>query len=477
MGRVRWYYDITAKTHSSLPMTPGGKHAPTLLFLGDIVVFAVALWLTLLVRYLTVPRELLLSEHFAAFAPLFALWLLVFYMAGLYGKRVVLFKSRLFGIILRTQILNIILAALAFFFTPGIALQPKTNLILYLIISLGLILFWRLVVFPRVTKPSVRERAALIGGGPEARELLEEVNGNARYGMEFAVVASAEEIANDVAAFRERLAKERVSTLVVDTEQAALKPLLPDIYELSFVSPGYQFIDFYQLYEEVFDRVPLSLLQYDWFLKNISTNTSFFYPFAKRIIDIFGGLAMGVVALLTLPLIALALRLEGPGSVFITQDRIGRFGTRIKVFKIRTMRFSDQGAWNGEKNTAGQENRVTKVGAFLRKTSLDEFPQFINILRGDISLIGPRNDIKALGERLGAAIPYYNIRYIVPPGITGWAQINQQYEQGSISPQSIEETKVRLAYDFYYIKNRSFALDVIIALKTAKRMFFRVSNW
>lgn len=453
-------------------MTPGGKHAPTLLFLGDIVVFALALWSTLLIRYAVLPGEMLLTDHFLAFSPLFALWVLVFYMAGLYGKRVILFKSRLFGIILRTQIVNIILAALVFFFTPGIALQPKTNLILYLVISLGLILAWRLFLFPRVTKPASRERAVLIGEGKEARELAEEVNGNARYAMKFVITASPQEVMEDVVGFKERLKQEEVSMLVVDTEQSALRSVMPDIYELSFVAPGYQFVDFYQLYEEVFDRVPLSLLQYDWFLKNVSTTTSFFYPVAKRCVDIAGGLAMGLVCLVTLPFVYVAMRLEGPGSVFITQERIGRFGAKVLVYKLRSMRFSDTGKWAGE-----GENKVTRVGNFLRKTSLDEFPQFINILKGELSLIGPRNDIKDLGTRLGAAIPYYNIRYIVPPGITGWAQINQQYEQGTISPQSVEETKVRLAYDFYYIKNRSFTLDVIIALKTAKRMFFRVSNW
>lgn len=108
---------------------------------------------------------------------------------------------------------------------------------------------------------------------------------------------------------------------------------------------------------------------------------------------------------------------------------------------------------------------------------MDEFPQFINVLAGELSLIGPRNDVRSLGERLAASVSYYNIRYIVKPGITGWAQINQQYEQGNISPQSIDETKTRLAYDFYYIKKRSLLLDIIIALKTVKRMFFRVSNW
>jgi lipopolysaccharide/colanic/teichoic acid biosynthesis glycosyltransferase len=123
------------------------------------------------------------------------------------------------------------------------------------------------------------------------------------------------------------------------------------------------------------------------------------------------------------------------------------------------------------------DNPITKVGHILRRTSFDEFPQFWNVLTGELSLIGPRNDIEGLGRRLAEEIPYYNFRYSVPPGITGWAQINQQYEQGNISPQSIEETKMRLAYDFYYLKHRSLGLDIVIALKTVKRMFFRVSSW
>lgn len=457
-------------------MTPGGKSAPTLLFFGDTIVLVTSLWLTLLIRYLELPSEELLASHFTAFFPFFVIWLVVFYMAGLYGKRAILFKSRLFGIILRTQILNIIFAALVFFFTPGIALSPKTNLVLYLAVSLGLILLWRLALFPKVTKPATRDRAVLIGEGPEAQELLEEVNGNARYPLQFSFALSPDEVAKDLDAFKDRMQRENVSLLVVDTEHGALRPLLPELYDLAFVSAGYQFLDFYQLYEEVFDRVPLSLLQYDWFLKNVSLSSSFFYPVAKRGIDIVGGLLMGVVTLLALPFVALALRLEGAGPVFLRQERIGRFGVRVFAYKFRTMRQNKSASseWTTEEKS---DNPVTRVGNFLRMISLDEFPQFLNILKGEISLIGPRNDVEGLGHRLAEAIPYYNIRYIVPPGITGWAQINQQYEQNHISPQSIEETKVRLAYDFYYIKNRSLVLDIVIALKTAKRMFFRVSNW
>jgi lipopolysaccharide/colanic/teichoic acid biosynthesis glycosyltransferase len=182
---------------------------------------------------------------------------------------------------------------------------------------------------------------------------------------------------------------------------------------------------------------------------------------------------MGIITILLVPFLWIAMRLEGSGPLLIGQDRIGLNGAHVRAYKFRSMRFSDAGVWIKE----GKENYVTKVGAFLRQTSLDEFPQFINILRGELSLIGPRNDIRALGDRLAEAVPYYNIRYVVKPGITGWAQINQQYEQGNISPQSVEETKTRLAYDFYYIKNRSLALDIVIALKTVKRMLFRVSSW
>ena len=452
-------------------MTFGGTKATAYLFVGDLAVFVLSLWLTLLVRYLELPSAELLSLHLSAFTALFGVWILIFYMAGLYGKRVALFQKELPSAILAAQFVNMAIAVLFFFFVP-IGITPKTNLILYLGISVAMILAWRLVVFPRMSHPTERIRAALIGEGKEIEELAREVNNNARYRIAFPIVASASEITTDTDAFAKRLEDERISTLVVDTDQDALRPLLPRIYELSFVSPGYYFYDFYQVYEEVFDRVPLSLLQYDWFLKHVSTPASYVYAFLKRAIDIVGGLAMGVVTLIALPFVYVAMRLEGPGPLFIAQERIGQYGRPMRAYKFRSMERVDQGAWLTE-----GENRVTKVGAVLRKTSLDEFPQFWNVLKGELSLVGPRNDVKGLGDRLAHSISYYNIRYIVKPGITGWAQINQRYEPGNISPQSVEETKIRLAYDFYYIKKRSFILDLVIALKTVKRMFFRVSTW
>jgi lipopolysaccharide/colanic/teichoic acid biosynthesis glycosyltransferase len=453
------------------------RYSLTLLFVGDIVTFALALLVTLLLRYRGLPGEDVLEAFIATFSVLFAVWALVFYMAGLYSKQAVLFRSELPPILFRTQIFNIVLAALLFFFLPQVGIAPKTTLAIYLGISLLGIFAWRLWLFPRLTKPLRREHAAIVGEGVEVEELVREVNHNSRYHLEFVVVAKPAEVSQmGTDMFAAQLADTHVTLLVIDAEHPASRALLPSLYRMSVLERRFVYADFYQMYEEVFDRVPLSLLRYDWFLKNITLTSTGMYSAAKRFIDIVGGLAMGLVTVVVTPFVFIALQLEGPGEIFIVQERLGQGGTRMRAYKFRSMRHNKPASkeWTTEEK---QDNPVTRVGNILRKTSLDEFPQFLNILKGELSLIGPRNDIEGLGVRLADEIPYYSVRYAVKPGITGWAQINQRYEQGNVSPQSVEETRMRLAYDFYYIKHRSLALDLVIALKTVKRMLFRVSSW
>jgi lipopolysaccharide/colanic/teichoic acid biosynthesis glycosyltransferase len=457
-------------------MTFGRRYALALLFAGDVAIFALSLWATLMLRYGGLPTEDVLEAYAGTFSFLFATWVLVFYMAGLYGKQVLLFRSELPRVLFRTQVFNIVLAALLFFFLPQVGIAPKTTLAIYLGISLLGIFIWRLAIFPRMTNPRTREKAALIGEGPEVEQLVHEVNNNPRYHLEFAAVVRPAEISQKgLDAFADELASKEISLLVIDADHQASRIVLPAIYRMTFIEQRFQYADFYQVYEEVFDRVPLSLLRYDWFLKNIALADASIYAVLKRCIDIVGGVLMGVVTIVAAPFVYIALRLEGPGELFITQERLGQGGTRMRVYKFRSMRFNNSASkeWVGEE----KQNSVTRVGNILRKSSLDEFPQFINILKGELSLVGPRNDIEGLGKRLGEEIPYYSVRYVAKPGITGWAQINQRYEPGQLSPQSVEETRMRLAYDFYYIKHRSLALDLVIALKTVKRMFFRVSSW
>ncbi len=411
-----------------------GRRSSLLLLAGDVAAFAVALYLTLWLRHGALPSMGSLAPYALPFAFLFLLWLIVFYATGLYGKRFALFPSRMPDALLGAHITNTVLAVIFFFLVPAFGIAPKTILALYVVVSLAFIFLWRLTLYPRVSIPRARERVLLIGEGAEAQELMSEVNGNPRYGIELVPHSS--------------------------THQSVLST--------------YPAVAFEEFYEEVFDRIPLSRLDRTWFLEHASAADSAYYIIIKRVIDIIGGLLMGLVTLLIAPFAFIANRFEGKGALFIRQERFGLRGARIMAYKFRSMtkNLSASGEWMHE-----GENRVTKVGAFLRQTSLDEFPQFINVLRGELSLVGPRNDIVGLGERLRRELPYYDARYVVKPGITGWAQINQQYEQGNLSPQSVEETKMRLAYDFYYLKHRSLGLDLIIALKTIKRMFFRVSSW
>ncbi|MFT7507476.1 MAG: lipopolysaccharide/colanic/teichoic acid biosynthesis glycosyltransferase [Acidimicrobiales bacterium] len=445
-----------------------------ILIAGDIVCFVVSLYLMLSIRYLSIPSAALLNDHLGPFLILTGVWLFVFYIAGLYDKHTVFLKSLLFSRILNTQFVNMLVGALLFFILPfGIA--PKVNLIIYLIISVILITFWRLKLF-NYFSPKHKHKAILIADGEEAIELVDEVNNNERYNYSFIRLID-NQTASATEDFESKLLtlidKENISIIVANPTGDYMERVMPTMFDLAFLKFEFTFLDFYKVYEDTFDRVPLSALRYDWFITHVSQSKSLMYDTAKRGFDIAGSLILLVCLGIMLPFIMLAMRLEGGGRVFITQDRIGKHNKPVKVYKIRTMTGNNAGSGTWLQEDELHKNVVTKVGAILRKTSIDEFPQCINILSGDMSLIGPRNDIVGLGNRLAEQIPYYNIRNFVKPGVTGWAQTHQHYMEDNISPQSLEESRMRLAYDLFYVKNRSMMLDIEIALRTIKTLLSR----
>jgi lipopolysaccharide/colanic/teichoic acid biosynthesis glycosyltransferase len=444
----------------------------TVLLVGDIALLYVALWTALSLRHWEVPDPLLFYTHAVPFSFLFLVSVTVFFIAGLYDKQTTFLKHRLPGLIVYAQIVSSTIAVLFFFFIPSFGIQPKTNLVLYLILSVAFISVWRLFGVQRMVSRK-RLKALLIGEGTEVEELIAEVNANSRYDFEF-VRAVDPELASRVLTagkqFEEVIEREGIAVVVADARNSRSKVLLPFLYEVSFLNPGRGFIDLYKIYEEIFDRTPLSLIDYDWFLEHIPRSGKMLYDSAKRFFDIIGGLLLGVCALIALPFVFIALKSEGVGAVFISQERIGQNGRKIRVYKFRTMKENEavSKAWVGE-----SKNEVTKVGSIIRHLSIDEWPQAWNILKGEMSLIGPRNDILGIAERLADELPYYSVRYMVKPGITGWAQTHQVYASGNISPQSVEESRLRLAYDIFYVKNRSFVLDMNIALRTLGTLLSR----
>jgi len=221
-----------------------------------------------------------------------------------------------------------------------------------------------------------------------------------------------------------------------------------------------------RIYEELLGRVPIRLLEADWILRSFvdETRINGLYELGKRFVDIVGALLGLIILLVVIPFISIAIILEDGRPIFYAQTRSGRGGQSYSIIKLRTMLKTAEA--DGRPRWAKEDDeRATRVGKFLRKTHLDELPQFINVLRGEMSLIGPRAERPELIRMFQSHVPFYRARLLVKPGITGWAQVNFGYAS------TIEETIIKLEYDLYYIKHRNLLMDFIILLRTPATMF------
>lgn len=215
------------------------------------------------------------------------------------------------------------------------------------------------------------------------------------------------------------------------------------------------------LYEEITQRLPVHHLESDWLIRSFvdQLRVSMFYEFVKRLVDIIGGLLGLIVFAALFPLIAVATLIDSGLPILYSQDRLGKGGERFTILKFRTM-VRDAEPDGLPQQATEHDDRVTRIGNLLRITHLDELPQFWNVLRGDMSLVGPRAEREQLIAEYQKQIPFYRARLLVKPGLTGWAQINYGYVA------SVIETGVKLEYDLYYIKHRSLMLDLTIVLRT-----------
>lgn len=443
-----------------------------ILLLGDLFALVLALITTLIVRYQTVPSNELIALHLIPFSLLFFVSISIFFIAGLYDKQTLFAKAELPTTVFISQLVNVVFAALLFFFVPIFTIAPKTNLLIYLVLSTLFIIAWRIILSPKLQSRAKCETALIIGDSPEVHELIEEVNANNRYGftcLSPIKIADGDTVDALTHAVAKRLASDEPTVIIANPSDDRLKPLLSHLFGYVFANPKATFVNFNEMYESIFERVALSSLNPEWYLEYASRPPQIAYDALKRLIDIVGAICIGCVLLILSPIVWLSMHFEGKGPFFIAQNRMGKHTKPIRIFKIRTMTHVEDGEWYGK-----SENKHTKVGNVLRTTSIDELPQVLAVLTGKLSLIGPRSDMMVLAERLQEAIPYYNVRYTVTPGITGWAQTHQRYAPGQINPQSIEDSKVRLQYDLYYVKHRSLLLDISIALRTIKTLIARL---
>jgi len=435
------------------------------LFLGDLFFFTLALFATLFLRAFEPPTWELFLAHLQPFSILFALWVGIFFVAGLYESRsIILARRALSSSLLVAQTVNISVAALFFFFVPWFGIAPKTILFIYLLVSFLFILLWRANIFPRlgIQKP---EAALVVGGRPEVAELVRAL-ANAPFAPARVVAAIPPEgtlLAEKVA---KALQEHQARFVIADFGDTSVSYAFPDMY--NFLSAGVRFLDVMTLYEEVFGRIPLSTLDDRWFARNISRYSHTLYDPLKRAMDIVVAATAGTLSLVFYPFIIAAIKLDDGGPALIAMTRVGEGGRAFKFYKFRSMSGND----NAEYGREGKSTlKVTRVGRFLRVSRLDELPQFWNVLKGDLSLIGPRPEAPSLVELYEKEIPYYGVRHLIKPGISGWAQL--YHDNHPHHGNNVEATREKLSFDLYYLKHRSLTLDAIIVLKTLKKLLTR----
>ncbi len=449
-----------------------------LIALGDMVAIITAVLIALrvwtLVAGYTFSLDFILAQS-GWFIFLVVVWLLLASANDFYDLRVSANPLRATRRLLVITVQTWVIYVGVFFISPPLAL-PRLFIIYYGIASFLLIWMWRLARPFLVGWVSQPRRTLILGANGSARYLLEVIRDNAA--DEYEVLGIIGTSRDDVGKVIEGVPvlgtggdlmnfvrRDRISELVV-TETHNLPgeafQAVMDAYE-----HGITIVPMPLLYEGITGRVPVEHVNNDWavvLLPIKNTEGAFdLYPVFKRMVDVLVALVGLVLFALVLPFIALIQRLDSPGSLFYAQDRVGRNGCIFRVYKLRSM-IPDAEAATGAVFSHAGDPRVTRVGRFFRKTRLDEVPQLINVLRGDMSMIGPRPERPEHVGRLQEKIPFYRTRLIVRPGLTGWAQV--RYDYGS----NDEDALVKLQYDLYYIRHQSLILDINIALRTVGKV-------
>jgi sugar transferase (PEP-CTERM system associated) len=374
---------------------------------------------------------------------------------------------------------SIILAVLYYTYPP---LELGRGIFLIGIAFAAVTLFlWRSAFLFVITGPRFAERALIFGDGPLAAPLLEEFTSRPELGLRVVgqflpteEVDNANKFAYSKAVGEQLLAladhelwrtvkSQRVSRIIV--AMGDRRGRLPVKLLLLLKSRGVLVQDGTVVYEAVTGKVPIESLQLDSLLFSSGFQTSRSNLIYNRLSSIsVAGIGL-LLALPLFPLVALAIKLTSPGPIFYQQRRVGRDGAVFDCFKLRTMSVGAE-ADTGPTWAADDDPRITRVGRFMRTVRLDEIPQLWNVLKGDMSLIGPRPERPEFVDWLNQEIPHYHLRHTIRPGITGWAQV--RFEYGS----SVEHSKEKLRYDLFYIKNMSPGLDLLIFFQTIKTILW-----
>jgi len=444
-----------------------------LLILGDLLAGILALLIALFVWGTSSSEWLGFNLEFLRTRPPFWFYILPFLwlilMIELYDlKRAHKLMDTLKGIGLAT-ILYATLYLIIYFSSEPNSL-PRLGVAVFVGSIAILTLIWRMLYIRLFTAPNMMRRVMIIGAGKAGQTLVKVVS--EQNPAPFTLIGLVDddpqklgtrvhdfEILGNSLSLNELIRTYKISDLILAISGELNNSMFQSI--LSAQEAGINLSTMSEIYEELLTRVPIFLLEADWIIRSFveKISSSSFYNMLKRGMDLLGGVIGTILMLTFLPFIAIAILIESGKPVFYKQERLGRGGTPYILYKFRTMKRDAEK--DGEVMlTSKKDPRVTRVGRILRKMHLDEFPQFFNVLQGNMSLVGPRAERAELVAKFQKEIPFYRARLLVKPGITGWAQINQAYAETS------EEMAIKLEYDLYYIQHRNIFMDIMIVLRT-----------
>lgn len=435
-----------------------------LLIGGDVLALQAALVAMLALRYGEV-TPITWQQHRVPFLYVTAFWVIGLFVTGLYDLTKARNGLAFFRLFLEGMFVNLLVAFAFFYLVPVFGIAPRTNLLLYFAIALLFMYAWRLLFNRYVARGLFRNRLLYLGPAEDALKICELLKG---YPLGFqlcAVIHTTPRSTHEthglrweerIAALEDVMAQERVNAIVLGHSLDALPELRDALYRTLFTQTA--IIDRKELEETLTGRVPVASVTKAWFLEHLRESDKAWYEGVKRGLDFLIAIPVGLITIMLSPFIALAIKATSRGPVFFTQERMGRHGKRFRIVKFRTMRQDAEA--NGAQFAVRQDPRTTPVGRFLRATRLDELPQVWNVLKGDMSFVGPRPERPEFAEQLTERMPYYALRHLTRPGLTGWAQVQYRYAS------SLDDNLVKLQYDLFYVKHRSLVLDAAILLKT-----------
>lgn len=437
------------------------------LLVGDIIVLYFSLYLTLIIRYWGEYSEKTWFSHFWPFTIIFILWLIIFYISDLYNLNLAVNNLKFYQSSGRALAIAG-LASIAFFYLqPQIGIAPKRNLFIYIVVFSILFYLWRNLYNWSLASYLPKNNIGIVGYNNLIAEIANEfkLKPHLGYNISFIVDDRAYENAPEIKPISELeklINQNKLDTIILSQDPHQSENLRTALfnclrYKINYVSlPNF--------YEAITGKIPLDTINQMWFLENLNENNKIWFDRFKLIYDFVLAFVIFIISWPLWAIIAVIIKLESHGPVFIIMERLGKNNKLFRLIKFRTMK--EEG--NDRSPTRARDPRITKFGGILRKTRIDELPQVINILRGEMSFVGPRPERPELSVELEKFIPFYGQRTLTKPGLTGSDQISGEYH----SP-SREDSLKKLQYDLFYIKNRSLYLDLSIILKTVATVLSR----